>query len=53
VDVLVPQFGGRFRVTATAVTDEPEPSVELQFPKGERRLVKLADIKEARLGIDW
>jgi ribosome maturation factor RimP len=53
VDVLVPQFGGRFRVTATNVTDEPEPSVELQFPKGERRLVKLADIKEARLGIDW
>jgi ribosome maturation factor RimP len=53
VDVLVPQFGGRFRVTATQVLDEPEPAVELQFPKGERRLVKLADIKEARLGIDW
>lgn len=53
VDVLVPQFGGRFRVTATEVFDEPEPAVELQFPKGERRVIKLADIKEARLGFDW
>lgn len=53
VDVLVPQFGGRFRVTATNVIDTPEPAVELQFPKGERRIVRLAEIKEARLGIDW
>lgn len=53
VDVLVPQFGGRFRVTATSVIDEPEPAVELQFPKGERRTIRLAEIKEARLGIDW
>jgi ribosome maturation factor RimP len=53
VDVLVPQFGGRFRVTATDVMDEPEPAVELQFPKGERRVVQLKDIKEARLGFDW
>jgi len=53
VDVLVPQLGGRFRVTATNTQDEPEPSVELQFPKGERKVLKLTEIKEARLGIDW
>lgn len=53
VDVLVPQYGGRFTVTATDVLDGPEPAVELQFPKGERRVVKLAEIKEARLSIDW
>jgi ribosome maturation factor RimP len=53
VDVLVPQYGGRFRVTATQVMDAPEPAVELQFPKGERRVVRLAEIKEARLGLDW
>jgi ribosome maturation factor RimP len=52
VDVLVPQHGGRFRVTATNVMEEPEPAVELQFPKGDRRIVRLAEIKEARLGID-
>lgn len=53
VDVLVPQHGGRFRVTATNVIEQPEPAVELQFPKGERRVVQLKDIKEARLGFDW
>ncbi len=53
VDVLVPQYGGRFRVTATQVLEEPEPAVELEFPKGERRIVRLSEIKEARLGIDW
>ena len=53
VDVLVPQLGGRFRVTATDVVDWPEPAVELQFPRGERKIVKLSDIKEARLGITW
>jgi len=52
VEVLVPQYGGRFRVTATEVFETPEPAVELQFPKGERRLVRLAEIKEARLSID-
>lgn len=52
VDVLVPQFGGRFTVTATNVFEEPEPAVELQFPKGERRTIRLADIKEARLSIE-
>ena len=51
VDVLVPQFGGRFTVTATNVIEEPEPAVELQFPKGERRTIRLAEIKEARLSI--
>jgi ribosome maturation factor RimP len=53
VDVLVPQLGGRFSVTAIAVIEEAEPAVELEFPRGERRIVRLADIKEARLGIDW
>jgi ribosome maturation factor RimP len=53
VDVLVPALGGRFRVTAVDVRDAPEPAVELQFPKGERRVLRLAEIKEARLGIDW
>lgn len=52
VDVLVPQLGGRFKVTATDVIAEPEPTVELQFPKGDRKLVRLADIKEARLSIE-
>ena len=52
VDVLVPQLGGRFRVTATQVFDQPEPAVELQFPKGVRRVLKLEEIKEARLGFD-
>ena len=53
VDVLVPPLGGRFAVTLTNVVEEPEPSVELQFPKGDRRIVRLADIKEARLAIEW
>jgi ribosome maturation factor RimP len=52
VDILVPQFGGRFKVTATNVFEEPEPAVELQFPKGERRTIRLAEIKEARLSIE-
>ena len=50
VDILVPGLGGRFRVTATQVHDEPEPAVELAFPKGERRTLRLSEIKEARLG---
>jgi ribosome maturation factor RimP len=53
VDVLVPQLGGRFRVTATDVADGPEPAVELQFPKGERKTLKLTEIKEARLAVTW
>lgn len=52
VDVLVPQYGGRIKVTVTSVIEEPEPAVELQFPKGERRIVRLSEIKEARLSID-
>jgi len=53
VDILVPQLGGRFRVTATDVVEWPEPAVELQFPKGERKTLKLTEIKEARLGFTW
>ena len=52
-EVLVPALGGRFRVTALAVTEQPEPSVELEFPKGVRRTLKLSEIKEARLTFEW
>ena len=53
VDILVPQLGGRFVVTATDVVEWPEPAVELQFPKGERKTLKLTEIKEARLSFTW
>ena len=53
VEVLVPGLGGRFRVRAVAVSDEPEPSVELEFPKSVRRTLKLSEIKEARLAFEW
>ncbi len=54
VDVLVPSLNGRFRVRALAVLEDgPEPSVELEFPKGVRRTLKLSEIKEARLAFEW
>jgi ribosome maturation factor RimP len=53
VDVLIPPLGGRFRVRVGAVSTAPEPVVELVFPGGERRSMRLTDIKEARLGFDW
>lgn len=53
VDVLVPSLGGRFQVTALGVRDAPEPEVELEFPKGVRRVLRLTDIKEARLAFEW
>jgi ribosome maturation factor RimP len=53
VEVLVPGLSGRFRVRAVAVSEEPEPSVELEFPKGVRRTLKLSEIKEARLAFEW
>ena len=53
MDVLVPALGGRFRVTATNVMDGPEAAVELQFPRGERKVLRLTEIKEARLAIEW
>ena len=52
-DVLVPAMGGRFRVRIGAVSDDPEPAVELEFPKGDRRTLMLSEIKEARLAIEW
>jgi ribosome maturation factor RimP len=52
-EILVPGLGGRFRVRALAVTDQPEPSVELEFPNGVRRTLKLSEIKEARLAFEW
>ena len=52
VDVLVPQLGGRFRVRAHAVSEEAEPTVELEFPKGDRKVLKLTEIKEARIGFE-
>jgi ribosome maturation factor RimP len=53
VEVLVPQWGGRFTVTHIGVVDGPEPAVEVEMPKGDRRTITLSDIKEARLAIDW
>jgi ribosome maturation factor RimP len=53
VEVLVPGLSGRFRVRVVAVSDEPDPSVELEFPKGVRRTLKLSEIKEARLAFEW
>jgi ribosome maturation factor RimP len=53
VEVLVPGLQGRFRVRAVAVADAPEPSVELEFPGGVRRTLPLAEIKEARLVVEW
>ena len=53
VDVLVPGLGGRFRVTATSVLEGPEPAVELQFPRGERKVLRLTEIKEARLAVEF
>jgi ribosome maturation factor RimP len=52
-DVLVPALGGRFAVRIVQVAEDPEPSVELEFPKGVRRTVKLTEIKEARLAVEW
>jgi ribosome maturation factor RimP len=52
-EVLVPALGGRFTVTIRQVLDQPEPAVELEFPKGERKTLKLTEIKEARLAITW
>lgn len=52
-EVLVPALGGRFAVRIVQVVEDPEPSVELEFPKGVLRTVKLAEIKEARLAVDW
>ena len=54
VEVLVPGLNGRFRVRALAVDEGPDgPSVELEFPGGVRRTLKLAEIKEARLVFEW
>ncbi len=53
VEVLVPGLNGRFRVRAVAVSDDADPSVELEFPKGVRRTLKLSEIKEARLAFEW
>ena len=53
-EVLVPSLNGRFRVKAVAVLEvDGEPAVELEFPKGVRRTLKLTEIKEARLALDW
>jgi len=53
VDLLAPALGGRFRVTATSVIEGPEPAVELQFPQGERKVVRLTEIKVARLAVEF
>jgi ribosome maturation factor RimP len=54
VEVLVPALNGRFTVKAVEVIEGPDgPSVELEFPGGVLRTVKLAEIKEARLVFEW
>jgi ribosome maturation factor RimP len=53
VEVLVPGLGGRFRARLVAVADGPDPSVELEFPKGVRHTLLLSEIKEARLVFEW
>ena len=53
VEVLVPGLGGRLKARIVAVADGPEPSVELEFPKGVRRTLLLSEIKEARLAFEW
>jgi ribosome maturation factor RimP len=52
-EVLVPALGGRFPVRIGALVEDPEPAVELEFPKGVRRTLSLAEIKEARLTVEW
>jgi ribosome maturation factor RimP len=52
-DVLIPGMNGRFRVRVVAAAEGPEPAVELEFPKGVRRTLKLSEIKEARLAFEW
>jgi len=52
-EVLVPALGGRFEVTVLGVAEGREAAVELEFPKHERRILELAEIKEARLVVDW
>ncbi len=52
-EVLVPALGGRFEVRIVGVAEGPEPVVELEFPKGVRRNLRLAEIKEARLVVEW
>ncbi len=51
-DVLVPALGGRFVVTIVQALDGPDPAVELEFPKGVRRTIRLTEIKEARLQVE-
>jgi len=53
IEVLAPSAGGRFKVRLLGVSEEPEPMVELEFPKGDHRTLRLAEIKEARLAFDW
>ncbi len=52
-EVLVPSLKGRFRVRIGPVVADPEPAVELEFERGERRTLRLTEIKEARLLVEW
>jgi len=52
-EVLVPSLGGRFPVRIGAFVEGPEPAVEMEFPKGVVRTLTLAEIKEARLMVEW
>jgi len=52
-EVLVPSLNGRFPVRIGQVVEAPEPAVELEFDHGVRRTLKLSEIKEARLMVEW
>jgi ribosome maturation factor RimP len=52
-EVLVPSLSGRFPVRIVQVVEAPEPAVELEFDRGVRRTVRLSEIKEARLMVEW
>jgi len=52
-EVLVPSLSGRFPVRIGPVSEGPEPAVELEFEQGVRRTLKLTEIKEARLMVEW
>ncbi len=52
-EVLVPSLNGRFPVRIVQAVGTPEPAVELEFDGGVRRTLRLTEIKEARLMVEW
>jgi ribosome maturation factor RimP len=52
-EVLVPSLNGRFPVRIVQAVETPEAAVELEFDRGVRRTLRLSEIKEARLMVEW